>query len=34
MDLQGNSLFEGGLLGFRIEQIVPHQLDMGMILGL
>ena len=31
MRLQRDSLFERGLLGFS-EQIVPHRLDMGMIL--
>ena len=34
MSLQGDSLFERGLVGIWVEQIVPHQLDMGMVLGL
>ena len=35
--LQGDSLFEGGLLSgsvVDVEQIVLHQLDMGMVLDI
>jgi len=34
MGLQGNSLFERGIVGIWVEQIVPHRLDMGMVLGI
>ena len=29
-----DSLFESGIVGIWVKQIVPHQLDMGMVLGL
>jgi len=31
MSLQGDSLFERGIVGILVEQIVPHRLDMGMV---
>ena len=33
-ELKGDFLFGGGLLEFWVEQIVPHRLDMGMVLGI
>ena len=32
--ITGDSLFERGIVGIWVEQIVPHRLDMGMVLGL
>ena len=32
--LQGDSLFERGIVGICVEQIVPHRLDMEMVFGL
>ena len=34
MSLQGDSLSERGIVGIWVEQIVPHRLDMGMVLGI
>jgi len=34
MSLQGDSLFERGIVEIWVEQIVSHRLDMGMILGI
>jgi len=34
MSSQGDSLFERGIVGILVEQIVSHLLDMEMVLGL
>ena len=34
ISLQGDSLFESGIVGIWVEQIVPHRPDMVMALGL
>ena len=33
-ELTGTLCSREGLLGFWVEQIVPHRLDMGMVLGI
>ena len=34
VELAGRLFIQGGIVGIWVDQIVPHRLDVGMVLGL